>query len=218
MPLKLTQDLRARLAGAEKHLADLGKARHALVLPAATGDARARKALDDNAGEISRAERDVRDLKAAILQADEQYREERLSDAKRTAEQKLVEAKKLAVEFLEIDTKIDHALAMIGSAIKRRKELAGALVATGCMREAYLNRLWQPGSMLRAIHFHGVAEFIKTPMLNSQRETLHAQDERILSTLGLPALQLPGTAPAAIDPAPGAPDDDDEQEDAEDAA
>jgi hypothetical protein len=101
---------------------------------------------------------------------------------------------------------------MIGGAIKKRKELAGALVATGCMRESYLNRLWQNGSMLRAIHFHGVAEFIKTPMHNAQRETLHAQDERILTTLGLPALQLPGTMPGAIDPAPGAPDDDDQEE------
>ena len=220
MPLKLTQDLRARLAGAERHLADLGKARHALVLPAATGDTGARQALDDNAGQISLAERDVSDLKAAITQADQQYREERFADAKRVAEQKLVEAKKMAVEFLEADKKIDHALASISAALSKRKELTHALIRTGCMRDAYQNRLLQPGTLWRAIHFFGFAAFIETPQHNASKECLHDQDERLLSTLRLPALALPALAPEAdkIDPARTAPDDSDEQASAEETA
>jgi hypothetical protein len=209
MPLKLTQDLRARLAGAERHLADLGKARHALVLPAATGDARSRKALDDNAGQISLAERDISDLKAAITQADEQFREERLSDAKRAAEGKLADAKKIAAEILQADERIDRALVEMTAMLRKRLELRNDLVRTGAFREAYIARLSQSGPLERAIDHAGLAEFIGTPRRNAMRQTLHSQDERLLSTLRLPALTLEANK---IDPVPTAPDDSDQEE------
>ena len=205
MPRDLVDSLRQRLAGAETRLADLGTARQALLLPGVTGNGKARTALDDNAGQISLAERDVSDLKAAITQADQQYREERLADAKRAGEQKLAEAKRMAVEFLEADKAIDHALAAIGAAITKRKELAIALIATGCLRDAYMNRLIQPGTLWRAIHFFGFGHFIKTPTHNAMRATLHSQDETILSTLHLPALEretVEVAPPSEPDPRP----------------
>jgi hypothetical protein len=186
---------------------DAAQAAAGEALAASLGDRQAtvRLALADE--RQAAAGRRVRQLSAALADAEQQLRAVREAEARAEVAARLEVARRVAGEIIRVDGEIDTAMRTMAAAFEVREDLMRDLGRVGQLDNARVNKLRNRTMRLAAVHAAGLGQFLPVSRVPPHHWTnLAAWDARFLGALLPPvADQPPAPAPPPPPPTPSPP-------------
>ncbi len=162
--------LRSQEQSLSEHLTELAAARKPHALAAAEGDSKARAALNKLTAQASETERDLSDVRDALVQAIVLEEAATRQAAEADADRRLDSAKEISDRMVERYARIDAALAAIAAEGALLSEDRKALNRTGAASSHQLGRLCMPETFQRAVlaagadRMFGVSRAVGRPM------------------------------------------------------